>query len=181
MRIRKELENGNYEYEKIPDAYKSGRGYLFRNGKCGLKLYEITSEIENYDLQDFIQFKRLLKLCRLNYRGTQRLTYRSNSYGDAKDVGNDKIAQQLDITKPTVKKFLEWCFKRDYLRKDEKYGTLIVNPMKIGLGSRINGREYYTFRDLLDDKIPTKYKIKLTEEALNEEIQISNREEEFEE
>lgn len=133
MRIRKELGNGAFEYEKIPDAYRNGRGYLYRNGKCSVRLYGITEDIDSYSTQDLLQFSRLIKLCRLNYHGRQRLIYRHNSLGDTKDVDYRKIMQQLDISKPTVYKFLDWCYKHDYLRKDEEYGSLIVNPEKIML------------------------------------------------
>lgn len=133
MRIRKELGNGTFEYEKIPDAYRNGRGYLYRNGKCSVRLYGITEDIDSYSTQDLLQFSRLIKLCRLNYHGRQRLIYRYNALGDSKDVDYKKIMQQLNISKPTAYKFLEWCYKHDYLRKDEEYGSLIVNPEKIML------------------------------------------------
>ena len=133
MRIRKELGNGAFEYEKIPDAYRNGRGYLYRNGKCSVRFYGITEDIDSYNVQDLLQFSRLIKLCRLNYHGRQRLIYRHNSLGDTKDVDYKKIMQQLNISKPTVYKFLDWCYEHDYLRKDEEYGSLIVNPEKIML------------------------------------------------
>lgn len=177
MRIRKELGNGMYEYEKIPDAYRSGKGYLYRNGKCSVKLYGITEEIESYTPQDFVQFSRLIKLCRLNYHGKQRLIYRYNALGDARDVGCKKIMEQLGLSKPTTYKFLDWCFEHDYLRKDEEYGSLIVNPEKIMLGSRISGREYWVYRDLLEDKIPPKYVRMLTMEAKDEILEEYEEEE----
>ena len=181
MRIRKDLGNGMYEYEKIPDTYREGKGYLYKNGKCSIRLYGIVDDIDGYNAQDLVQFRRLIKLCRLNYHGKQRLIYRYNSLGDTRDVGISRIMKQLEISKPTAYKFLEWCYEKDYLRKDEEYGSLIVNPDKIMLGSRINGREYWTFRDILEEKIPPKYVRMLTLEANDGEIIEENElEEEYE-
>lgn len=177
MRIQKYLGNGKYEYEKIPDRYTKSKGFLFRNPKNCLKLYEITAEIETYNTQDFVQFGRLIKLCRLNYRGTQRLRYRYNRFGDLKDVNIEKIMQQLDISRPTARKFLNWCRERDYIRRNETYGTFVVNPKKIMLGARINGIEYLTYKDLLKEFVPPKYAEKLTAEVMGEpqeETEIEN-------
>ena len=53
--------------------------------------------------------------------------------------------------------------------------------MKIKLGSRISGREYWTYRDVLEDSIPSKYKKMLILEAHDGEIQEENEEEEEDE
>lgn len=180
-KIVRQREDGRYEWEKVPDMYRQGRGYLYRSKKQGIKLVEISDEIGEYSREDLVQFSRLVRICRLNFRGKQRLTYRANKYGDMKDLDIRVIMKQLGISKPTAIKFLRWCYERDYIRKDEEYGSLIVNPMKIKLGSRISGREYWTYRDVLEDSIPSRYKKMLTLEAHDGEIQEENEEEEDDE
>ena len=170
MRIRRELGGGSYEYEKIPDQYKRGRGYLFRNGRSGIRLYEIIDDFEGYSTQDYKQLGRLLRLCIKNHHGKQRLMYTVNAMHDLKPVTLRVIANQLNLTEGEVKGFIKWCKERDYIRRDKEYKCYVVNPEMIMFSNRLGGREYWVYRDRLKDRIPSKYVHMLTLEALEGEI-----------
>ena len=170
MRIRRDIGGGMYEYEKIPDQYRQGKGYLFRNGRSGIRLYAIIDDFEKYRPQDYKQLGRLLRLCVKNHHGKQRLMYTANAMHDLKPVTLRVMANQLDLTEGEVKGFIKWCKERDYIRRDEEYGCYVVNPEMVMFSNRLAGREYWVYRDRLKDRIPAKYIKMLTLEALEGEI-----------
>lgn len=145
---------------KVPEAYIKGRGIRYNSRYSGIKL---RSEFLEFfcslgaatDLYKALDFFKVLTH---NAYHSQTLIVMTSQGGRkyARPMKTKDMAKYIGKTERSVFRLLHWLMDKDLVRRG-KDGSLVVNPDRIILGSRLHASEYYLFRDILQDRVSKKY------------------------
>ena len=143
--------------KEVPDMYVKGKGVRFRGNIRSVRITDTFDELNILTRVDSNYFIKLIRLCLSNHWATQTLTKKYGGRGYTRGMTIQDVAEAINLSSDKACKLLRWAKEKDYIRRDT-FGNLVVNPLKIQMGNRISASEYYTYRDLLEPYISTKYR-----------------------